>query len=443
MANIKILRYSGQEYFWIHDMHPKVVMHPFKPDLDGKDVTEVKDPTGKHLFVEMNSVVRAHGAGLVFYMWPKPGSQDPVRKVSYVKGFAPWGWVLGSGVYLDTVDSSVAARVVKFAGGALLLAVLMLALGVIITNGLLRQMGGEPGTASAIAHRIATGDLHFDIQLKSKDQTSILYAIKEMRDAIVDIVKKVRDGTDTITHASSEIAAGNLDLSRRTEQQASSLSGTANLMAQLTSTVQQNADSARQANTLAQSASEVAKKGGSVVAQVVETMGSIHASSKQIVAIIGVIDGIAFQTNILALNAAVEAARAGEQGRGFAVVASEVRNLAQRAASAAKEIKALINDSVEKVNHGSSLVNQAGATMSNVVSSIENVTNIMTEISASSQKQTTDIAQVSHSISEMDETTQKNAALVEQAAAAAASMQEQADQLSNVVSSFIIPSEDA
>jgi len=257
-----------------------------------------------------------------------------------------------------------------------------------------------------------------------------------MNDSLLKIVREVRLGTDTIATASTQIASGNLDLSSRTEEQASSLEETASAMEELTSTVKQNADNARQANQLAVSASAVAQEGGDVVGQVVATMGSINDSSKKIVDIISVIDGIAFQTNILALNAAVEAARAGEQGRGFAVVASEVRSLAQRSAAAAKEIKVLIDDSVEKVTSGSKLVEQAGSTMAEVVGSVRRVTDIVGEISAASQEQSTGIEEVNRAITQMDEVTQQNAALVEEAAAAAQSLQDQAGKLAQVVGVF-------
>ena len=292
-----------------------------------------------------------------------------------------------------------------------------------------------------VAQRVADGDLTADIHPSSKDETGqLMTSLKAMNDSLFRIVSQVRQGTDTIATASNEIAVGNLDLSSRTEQQASSLEETASSMEELTSTVKQNADNARQANQLAVSASEVAIQGGSVVEQVVSTMGSINDSSKKIVDIISVIDGIAFQTNILALNAAVEAARAGEQGRGFAVVASEVRSLAQRSASAAKEIKALIDDSVEKVDTGSKLVAQAGSTMSEVVSSVKRVTDIVAEISAASQEQSTGIGEVNQAITQMDEVTQQNAALVEEAAAAAQSLQDQASKLAEVVSVFKLDS---
>jgi methyl-accepting chemotaxis protein len=318
-----------------------------------------------------------------------------------------------------------------------LLAILLGSIGAwIIARGLVKQLGGEPNDAAEIAGRIADGDLTVTVNTKADDHSSLMFAMKTMRDNLINIVSQVRIGTDTIATASSEIASGNLDLSSRTEQQAASLEETASSMEEMTSTVKQNADNARQANQLAVSASEVAVKGGAVVSQMVGTMGAINESSKKIVDIIGVIDGIAFQTNILALNAAVEAARAGEQGRGFAVVAAEVRNLAQRSAGAAKEIKALIGDSVEKVDAGARLVDQAGATMDEVVASVRRVTDIIGEITAASHEQSSGIEQINLAITQMDEVTQQNAALVEEAAAAAGSLQDQAENLVKTVSVF-------
>jgi methyl-accepting chemotaxis protein len=302
-----------------------------------------------------------------------------------------------------------------------------------LTRGIVRPIR----EAVQLAETVASGDLTRRIDATSRDETgALLRALRHMNDSLVQIVTEVRGGTDTIAGASGEIAAGNLDLSSRTEQQAASLEETAASMEQLTGTVRQNADNARQANQLAITASNVAIEGGSVVGQVITTMGSINESSRKIVDIIGVIDGIAFQTNILALNAAVEAARAGEQGRGFAVVASEVRNLAQRSAAAAKEIKVLIGDSVDKVDLGAKLVDQAGATMEQVVESIRRVTDIMAEITHATQEQTGGIEQVNQAIGLMDEATQQNAALVEESAAAATSMQDQAAKLAQVVGVF-------
>jgi methyl-accepting chemotaxis protein-1 (serine sensor receptor) len=284
---------------------------------------------------------------------------------------------------------------------------------------------------------ISAGDLTHRIEAKSSDEMGrLMMALSKMHQSLITIIGEVRTGTETIATASSQIASGNQDLSSRTEEQASSLEETAASMEELTATVKQNADNARQANQLAVSAAHTAAKGGVVVGHVVDTMVSINESSKKIVDIIGVIDGIAFQTNILALNAAVEAARAGEQGRGFAVVASEVRSLAQRSAGAAKEIKALINDSVAKVVDGTDLVNQAGATMEQIVDSIKRVTDIMGEIAAATQEQSAGIEQVNQAISQMDQVTQQNAALVEEAAAASETMQDQASKLAEAVSVF-------
>ncbi|MDP3842306.1 MAG: methyl-accepting chemotaxis protein [Oxalobacteraceae bacterium] len=346
-------------------------------------------------------------------------------------------------VALVELEAILTARVARLtatsyvlSGAIVLLSLLAAFINLLITRGLLHQLGGEPAYAASIVEKISGGDLAAAIQLKPGDQFSLLFAMKSMRDHLATIVGNVRSGTDSIATASGQIAAGNLDLSSRTEQQASTLEQTAASMEQLTSTVRQNADNARQANQLAVSASAVAVKGGAVVAQVVGTMHDINASAGKISDIIGVIDGIAFQTNILALNAAVEAARAGEQGRGFAVVATEVRNLAQRSASAAKEIKVLINDSVQKVDAGSVLVEQAGATMGEIVASVRKVTDIMAEITTASQEQSQGIEQVNQAVAQMDEVTQQNAALVEQAAAASEALQEQASHLAQVVSVF-------
>ena len=312
-----------------------------------------------------------------------------------------------------------------------------LVLGALMAWFLSRSITRPLAHAVSLAETVALGDLRSEIEVKSRDEVGqLLAALKRMNESLRRTVVEVHTGTDMISTASQEIAAGNMDLSSRTEQQASSLEETASSMEELTSTVKQNADNARQANALAVSASEVAVRGGAVVTEVVDTMASINESSRKIVDIIGVIDGIAFQTNILALNAAVEAARAGEQGRGFAVVATEVRNLAQRSAAAAKEIKTLINDSVTKVDAGGKLVDQAGATMTEIVQSITRVTDIMAEIASASIEQTSGIEQINMAISQMDQVTQQNAALVEEAAAAAGSLQDQASALARVVSVF-------
>jgi len=337
-----------------------------------------------------------------------------------------------------SVSDDSKLMVLLFALGAVALAI-----GGVFAWVITRSITGPLNQAVEVASRVATGDLTARIDDKSRDEIGqLLDALRQMNESLSQIVGNVRSGTESISVASGEIAQGNADLSSRTESQASSLEETASSMEELTSTVKQNAENARQANQLVVSASDVAMRGGQVVGQVVETMGSIKESSRKIVDIIGVIDGIAFQTNILALNAAVEAARAGEQGRGFAVVAAEVRNLAQRSAGAAKEIKALIGDSVEKVDAGSKLVDQAGKTMDEIVTSVKHVADIMSEITAASQEQSAGIEQVNQAITQMDEMTQQNAALVEQAAAAADSMQMQASTLAQAVSVFKVNGSD-
>jgi methyl-accepting chemotaxis protein len=318
-----------------------------------------------------------------------------------------------------------------------LLSVLSTAFGVLCAWALGRSIVKPVREAVEVAQRVAAGDLTSNPQVGSRDEIGQLQgALKHMNDQLLRMVREIRGSSEAIATASSQISAGNHDLSSRTEQQAGALEETASSMEELTSTVAQTADNARQASQLAATASTVAGRGGAVVAQVVETMASIDASSKKIADIIAVIDGIAFQTNILALNAAVEAARAGEQGRGFAVVATEVRSLAQRSAAAAKEIKDLIGDSVEKVEAGSRLVGEAGATMDEIVGSVQRVTDVIGEITAATEEQRAGIGQINGAISQMDQTTQQNAALVEEAAAASSAMQDQAQQLAQVVSVF-------
>ena len=314
--------------------------------------------------------------------------------------------------------------------------VISVGISVFMSRKIVHQIGGELDYAEVLIRKVSEGDLTAAVETQATDRSSLLFAMKRMNENLTNIVTEVRNTTDSITTAAKEIASGNSDLSQRTEQQASSLEETASSMEELTSTVKQNAENAKHANQLAATASDIAVKGGQVVGEVVHTMASISTSSKKIVDIIGVIEGIAFQTNILALNAAVEAARAGEQGRGFAEVASEVRNLAQRSAAAAKEIKVLIGDSVGKVDIGSRQVDDAGATMNEIVAAVKRVTDIMAEISAASDEQSAGIEQVNQAITQMDDVTQQNAALVEQAAAAAESMQEQANALFAAVGVF-------
>jgi len=434
LKQVAALKYHGSEYFWVNDMDTRILMHP-RTELIGQSQAENKDPNGKRIFVEFVNVAKEKGEGVVDYMWAKPGANQPVPKISYVKLMKEWGWVVGSGIYVDDVEAQMASMKWQIIGGTTALALLIFAFAWFVA----RRIKLALDQAIAASKRIASGDLTAQIEVKSKDETGeLLSSLKEMNEGLSRIVGEVRNGAESIATATEEIAAGNSDLSQRTEEQASALEETASSMEELTSTVKQNADNAQAANQLAINASGVAVKGGDVINRVVRTMESITDSSKKISDIIGVIDGIAFQTNILALNAAVEAARAGEQGRGFAVVAAEVRSLAQRSAAAAKEIKALIEDSVGKVQDGSRLVEEAGRTTQDIVTSIKRVTDIMAEISAASLEQSSGIEQVNTAITQMDDVTQQNAALVEEAAAAAASLEEQAQQLVSVVARFTL-----
>jgi methyl-accepting chemotaxis protein len=426
------LRYGKEEYFFISDMGSpaKFVMHPLTPELNGK---AAPSSDGSALLDTFARTVQNEKRGFVSYLWPRASGDRPVEKVAFVQGFAPWGWIIGSSLYMDDLRADFFAYAVQGTATLILAALIIGGLAWVISSSIHEGLD----RAVRVVDAVSQGDLTAQIQVEGTDEIArLLQAMVDMQGSLHGVVRSVRTGSENLALASAEIAQGNNDLSARTEQQASALEETAASMEELGSTVKQNADSARHANQLAQSASTIAVEGGNVVGEVVETMRGINESSRKISDIIQVIDGIAFQTNILALNAAVEAARAGEQGRGFAVVASEVRSLAGRSAQAAKEIKYLINASVERVEHGTTLADQAGVTMTEVVASIKRVTDIMGEISAASNEQALGVAQVGEAVTQMDQTTQQNAALVEEMAAAASGLKSQAQELVGVVAAF-------
>jgi methyl-accepting chemotaxis protein len=429
---IRSIKVGQTGYFYVLNSTPgdnlgKLIVHPKR---EGDSILDAKDADGKPFVREMLEKKE----GTIRYPWANPGETQPREKLAVYAHFKDWNWVIVGGAYTEEITAEAAALRNRYVlMGFVALLVFSAALYVTVRRYISRPLAEVEKAAT----QIANGDLTVQLTVRGNDEIARLtQAMNGISHNLSSVVGKVRSGAEHIASASSEIASGNQDLCVRTEQQAGELEQTASSMEELTSTVRQNSDNARQANQLAQSASDVAVRGGAVVAQVVETMGSINASSQKIVDIIGVIDGIAFQTNILALNAAVEAARAGEQGRGFAVVAGEVRTLAQRSAAAAREIKGLISNSVDQVETGSRLVEQAGTTMEEVVNSVRRVTDIMAEIRSASEEQTAGIEQVNTAITHMDHVTQQNAALVEEAAAAASAMQEEAAGLAQMVRQF-------
>ena len=427
------IRYSGKEYIWINDMGPRMVMHPIKPELVGQDLSANKDPTGKALFVEMVQAVKSHGSGYVDYLWPKPGASDPVPKRSFVLGFAPWGWVIGSGVYVD----DVAAVVHKDVEVTLVLVLVGGVLVVVAEEVFVRSLRRRLDAMRSVVHAVAGGDLRSSIDVGQADEIGlVLQEVSAMQSKLMELVKGIRDATESIGVASSEVATGSQDLSARTEQTAANLQQTSASMQALTERVQHSTQAAKQTHELADTAAGQARQGADVMGQVVSTMDGISAASRKISDIISVIDGVAFQTNILALNAAVEAARAGEQGRGFAVVAGEVRTLAQRSAEAAKEIKALIMDSVDRVGAGTEQVGRGGQSMNDILTAVQRVSTTVGEISEASIAQSEGIHQVNQAVTNLDGMTQQNAALVEQTAAAAESLKQQAAVLNEMVAVF-------
>lgn len=420
--NVLIVKPTPHSFAFLVDGTGKIIAHPDQ-SMTLQPLTRLNAALTAEKLTEL---ARAQHSSEVRF-----GDRDAMLYVTPVRGS---DWMLAVALDRQEATASLAAILTSSVIEALVLVVLSAALlFVLITRSITRPLG----QAVTLAQTVASGDLTSHIEVRATNEVGhLLQALKDMNGSLVKIVGEVRTGTETIATAATELASGNLDLSSRTEQQAGSLAETASSIDELTATVKQNADNARQANQLTIIASDVAEKGGAVVSAVVDTMHSINESSNRIVEIIGVIDGIAFQTNILALNAAVEAARAGEQGRGFAVVASEVRSLAQRSASAAKEIKTLIDNSVGKVHAGTELVGQAGATMGEIVDSVRRVTDIMSEITAASEEQTDGIDQINRAVGQMDSVTQQNASLVEEAVTAVESLQGQAASLKQIVGVF-------
>lgn len=442
---LRQFQYAGDNYIFAHGYDGTGLVLKPKPELEGTSVLNLKDANGV-LYVQEFIKKAKEGGGYVQYLWDKSPTQKSAPKLSYITGLDKWGWFVGTGFYIDDVDEAV-LQAQQRAGvtvrnaiiySAVITAIVLLGLvwiSWIMAYKTHAQIGGEPAIIAKFARQVAEGNLTASVANNGRE-TGIYAAMHDMATRLHDLVTQVTVATTQVSSAAHDIAQGSADLSQRTELQASALQQTASAMEQLTSIVKNSAENAGQANQLARAARNQAEQGGQVVEKAVTAMEAINSSSNKISDIIGVINEIAFQTNLLALNAAVEAARAGEQGRGFAVVAGEVRKLAQRSADAAKEIKALITDSVSKVSDGSALVNQAGGALQEIVASIKQVSDIVAEMAAASREQASGIEQVNKAILQMDQTTQQNAALVEQTAAASHTMGQQARELQNLIGFF-------
>jgi len=414
-----------------------VVANPGNPSVEGTNLIDFKDANGVYLYREIAAAAKTEaGTGFIRYVYPRPGETKPIPKLTKVVSYKQWDWALTSGVYMDDIDNafeqSLERSSAMLVGVCILLALIVAA----INRSLRKAIGGAPEYAAQVAESIAENDLRTSVVIAQDDRHSMLFAMKAMQENLVKAVAEIRGSAENIASASSQIASGSMDLSTRTESQASSLEETAASMEELTSTVRQNADNAHEANALAETAYSAAEQTNLVVSKLVENMSDIDAKATKIGDIIGVIDSIAFQTNILALNAAVEAARAGEQGRGFAVVATEVRNLAKRSADAAREVKTVIKDADDTVRAGVQLTSDVGKNMHEIMDRAKRLSSIIAEISSASREQASGIEQVTVAVSHMDDATQKNAALVEELAAAANHMQDQAGQLLQLVSMF-------
>lgn len=433
---ISPLRYDSNEYFWINDMQPRMVMHAIKPDLDGKDLSGMKDPNGFALFNAFVAKVRKDGKGFVSYQWPKPGSDAPVDKLSYVQGFEPWGWVIGSGIYTGDVRQALIVRLTWV--GAVVVGAMLFA-GYLFLS-FYRVMDGGLKETRRHLRAMTDGDLTTSPSPWGSDEAAqLMLELRSMQESLRGMVRRVRHSSDEIVDSSSAIASGAMDLSARTEQAAANLEQSAASMDEISATASNTANSTDQASGVARHNADAAADGGRQMNEVIQTMDAIRASSTKIGEIIGTIDGIAFQTNILALNAAVEAARAGEQGRGFAVVASEVRMLARRSADAAKEIKDLIGASVDQTRTGADIVRRAGVTIDDIVESSQRVNMLLGQVATGAREQSQGISQIGQAVQELDKMTQQNAALVEQTAAAADAMRDQAHTLADEVARFRLP----
>lgn len=437
LRDIGHLRYSGEEYFWINDMGPTMLMHPTTPELVGRALGSFEDPNGLALFNVMVEVVRTHGEGFVNYQWPRPGGTVPVDKVSYVKGFAPWGWVVGSGVYADDIREAALNRWI-WNSAVVALSLIVLAY---LFWAFYRVMEGGLQETRRHLRAMKEGDFTMSPSPWGTDEPAqLMRDLADMQMSFRSMVAGVRGAVEEILHSSNEINNATIELSARTEQAASNLQQTASAMEQIRSTVSITAANTMEGAQVVEQNASAATSGASVIREMAATMGGIRDSSSKISEIIGTIDSIAFQTNILALNAAVEAARTGEHGRGFAVVAGEVRTLAHHSSVAASEIKKLIDTSVSQVQSGAAIAGEAGAAIEAIVASAQRANELLSEIATGAREQSVGVEQIGKAVSDLDDMTQHNAAMVQQTVAAVGAMKDQAVRLSREVARFRLPS---
>ena len=434
--DVRALRYGADEYFWITDLDARVIMHPTRTDLEGQDASGIRDPNGVALFRQFAAVAGRDGAGFVEYQWPHPGAQQPVDKVAYVQKFAPWGWAVGSGAYMDDLQATTRSHLER----AAVVVLVALLFGGYLFQCFYKVMDGGLQETRRHLRAMTDGDLTTSPSPWGRDEPAqLMVELRLMQESLRGMVARVRQFSDEIVHSSSEIATAADELAGRTEHTAANLEESASAMQEIAVTTRSSTENTHEAAQVAEHNAQVAEAGGRTMHEVVTTMESIRESSSRIGEIIGTIDGIAFQTNLLALNAAVEAARAGDQGRGFAVVAGEVRSLAQRSADASREIKKLISGSVSQVAAGTEVVRGAGATIGEIVTSSQRVNQLLGEVATSASEQSRGIGQVEKAVQELDHMTQQNAAMVAETAAAAVTMRTQAHNLADELARFKLP----
>ncbi|NYT22784.1 cache domain-containing protein [Alcaligenaceae bacterium] len=436
LRDIARVRYGGDEYFWVNDMQPTMIMHPISPQLDGQALGGVKDPNGLDLFNVMVAVARQHGEGVVGYQWPRPGGNVPVDKISFVKLFEPWGWIIGSGVYADDIREAALKRL-AWNSGVVALSLFVLAY---LFWSFYRVMEGGLLETRRHLHAMKEGNLTTSPAPWGSDEPAqLMHDLADMQASLRSMVVGVRAAAEEILHSSNEISSATVDLSARTEHAASNLQETAAAMEQIRSTVSNTTENTMEGAQVVEQNADAAASGARVMREMASTMSGIRDSSSKISEIIGTIDSIAFQTNILALNAAVEAARTGEHGRGFAVVAGEVRTLAHHSAAAASEIKKLIGTSVSQVQTGAAIANEAGAAIEAIVASSQRANELLSEIATGAREQSVGVEQIGKAVSDLDDMTQHNAAMVQETVAAASAMRDQAIRLSREVARFQLP----